>query len=126
MLYQFEILESRLYVGKIKLSHISCCLSANAYESNSILFTNNKLILFQRRLKMSKITQNAYLNTADWHLMTCIIYSVSFRSKLDPVSLHRQLSALHKLSKVYELWTFCMARKQEWPHFFFSKYVDWY
>ena len=75
---------------------------------------------------MSKITQHAYLNTTDWYLMTCMIYSVSFRSKLDLVSLHRQLSALHELSKVYELRTFCTARKQECPHFFFHKYVDWY
>ncbi len=57
-----------------------------------LLFTNNKLISFQKRLKMFKITQHAYLNTADWYLMTCMIYSVSFRSKLDLVSLHRQLS----------------------------------
>ncbi len=46
--------------------------------------------------------------------------------RLDLVSLHRQLSALHELSKVYELWTFCTARKQECPHFFPHKYVDWY
>ena len=91
-----------------------------------LLFINNKLISFQKRLKMFKITQHAYLNTADWNLMTCMIYLVSFHSKLDLVSLHRQLSALHELSKVYELQTFCMVRKQECPHFFFHKYVDWY
>ena len=38
-----------------------------------LLFTNNKLISFQKRLKMFKITQHAYLNTADWYLMTCMI-----------------------------------------------------
>ncbi len=92
-----------------------------------LLFTNNKLISFQKRLKMFKISQHAYLNTADWYLMTCMIYSVSFRSKLDLVSLHRQLSALHELSaKVCELRTFCTARKQECPHFFFHKFVDCY
>ncbi len=51
MLYQFEILESRLYVGKIKSSRFHTyhvVLSANVYESNSILFTNNKLISFQK------------------------------------------------------------------------------
>ena len=90
-----------------------------------LLFTNNKLISFQKRLKMFKITQHAYLNTADWYLMTCMIYSVSFRSKLDLVSLHRQLSALHELWKICELRTFCTARKQECPHFFFHKSVDW-
>ena len=36
MRYQFEILESRLYVGKIKYSRFHT-LSANAYESNSII-----------------------------------------------------------------------------------------
>ncbi len=79
-----------------------------------LLFTNNKLISFQKRLEMFKITQHAYLNTADLY----DIFSVSFRFKLDLVSLHRQLSALHELSKVYELQTFCMAHKQECPHFF--------
>ena len=103
----------------------SCCLSANAYESNSILFTNNKLTSFQKLLKMFKITQHAYLNTADWYLMTCIIYSVSFHSELDLVSLHRQLLAFHELWKICELRTFCTARKQECPQFFFHKSVDW-
>ncbi len=36
MRYQFEILESRLYVGKIKYLRFHT-LSANAYESNSII-----------------------------------------------------------------------------------------
>ena len=74
---------------------------------------------------MFKITQHAYLNTADWYLMTCMIYSVSFRSKLDLVSLHQQLSVLHKLWKICELQTFCTACIQECPHFFSHKSVDW-
>ncbi len=88
-------------------------------------FTNNKLISFQKRLKMFKITQHAYLNTADWYLMTCMIYSVSFRSKLDLVSLHRQLSALHDCRKFMNCGLF-VRRVNKNAHIFFHKYVDWY
>ena len=36
----------------------------------------------QEWLKMFKITEHDYLNKTNWYLMTCMIYSVSFRSKL--------------------------------------------